>query len=56
MNTLTVSETRSRSGLAAAFFAAFIGFSIVSVTGLVQADTLHNAAHDVRHANGFPCH
>ena len=35
---------------------ALIGVAIISVTGHVQATTLHDAAHDVRHATGFPCH
>jgi cobalt transporter subunit CbtB len=26
----------------------FVGFS--------QIDVVHNAAHDVRHSNAFPCH
>jgi len=33
-----------------------IGFGIVFVAGNLQAETLHDAAHDVRHATGFPCH
>lgn len=36
--------------------AAFIGLGIVTVAGNVQASALHDAAHDVRHATGFPCH
>jgi cobalt transporter subunit CbtB len=24
--------------------------------GFAGADILHNAAHDARHANNFPCH
>ena len=35
---------------------ALIGVAVISVTGHVQATTLHDAAHDVRHATGFPCH
>jgi cobalt transporter subunit CbtB len=35
---------------------AFIGLGIVTLAGHVQAATLHDAAHDVRHATGFPCH
>ncbi|MFC3570888.1 CbtB domain-containing protein [Paracoccus simplex] len=33
-----------------------IGFGLIFMAGLVQAETLHDAAHDVRHATGFPCH
>lgn len=36
--------------------AALLGFAIIVIMGHVQAETLHNAAHDVRHATGFPCH
>ncbi len=56
MNAVTASVTQTKSGLGAAVFAAILGFAIVAVTGLAQAETLHAAAHDVRHATGFPCH
>lgn len=36
--------------------AAFFGLCIVGVVGFSHIEILHNAAHDVRHANGFPCH
>lgn len=35
---------------------ALIGIAVTSVAGHVQATALHDAAHDVRHATGFPCH
>ena len=34
----------------------FLGFSILAVAGHAQAPSLHGAAHDTRHATGFPCH
>ncbi|MCO4839532.1 MAG: CbtB-domain containing protein [Rhodobacteraceae bacterium] len=46
----------SRTGLASAFFALILGVGIIAVTGHVQAAALHDAAHDMRHATGFPCH
>lgn len=52
--TNTLSQSRSR--FAPALFAAILGFAVMGVTGHVQANTLHDAAHDVRHATGFPCH
>lgn len=55
MTTQTLSISRSGTGYAA-LVAAFLGIAIVAVTGLAQASTLHDAAHDVRHATGFPCH
>ncbi|MEM7319799.1 MAG: CbtB domain-containing protein [Pseudomonadota bacterium] len=52
----TQTQTVSTSGLSAAVVVAFIGLAIMVLTGHVQASTLHDAAHDVRHATGFPCH
>jgi len=37
-------------------FVALLGGLIVFVAGHAQSGTLHDAAHDVRHATGFPCH
>ena len=42
------------SNMMAIVFAAFVGLSIVAITGHVQASALHDAAHDMRHATGFP--
>ena len=36
--------------------AALLGAFIVFGVGFAHIDALHNAAHDVRHSNGFPCH
>ena len=33
-----------------------IGLALNFVAGHAQSATLHNAAHDMRHATGFPCH
>ena len=49
-------QTKSASSTLSLLAAAFIGLGIVTVAGHVQASTLHDAAHDVRHATGFPCH
>jgi cobalt transporter subunit CbtB len=35
---------------------AMVGAMLVFTVGLAQSETLHDAAHDVRHATGFPCH
>ncbi|AXI48691.1 hypothetical protein C1J03_01400 [Sulfitobacter sp. SK012] len=37
-------------------FLAVLGVAVITLTGHVQAAALHDAAHDVRHATGFPCH
>ncbi len=33
-----------------------IGVALMFVAGHAQSATLHDAAHDMRHATGFPCH
>lgn len=32
------------------------GAALVYTVGFAQSATLHNAAHDTRHAIAFPCH
>jgi len=39
-----------------ALFVAILGLAVITLAGHVQASALHDAAHDVRHATGFPCH
>ena len=39
-----------------AFLAMSLGLFIVGVVGFSHIDVIHNAAHDVRHSNAFPCH
>lgn len=56
MTTLTQTAAISTTPMIATIFAAVIGLGIIAVTGHVQAAALHDAAHDVRHATGFPCH
>ena len=46
----------TKSRIMPALFVAFLGLSVLFVAGHAQTQTLHNAAHDSRHANGFPCH
>lgn len=36
--------------------AALLGALMVFATGFSPSEVAHNAAHDVRHANAFPCH
>jgi cobalt transporter subunit CbtB len=44
------------SALTQIVFVALIGAAIVFASGLAHAQTLHDAAHDMRHTTGFPCH
>jgi cobalt transporter subunit CbtB len=50
-HSLSISQ-RITIGLTAMFFGTFIVFGV----GFAQDGRLHNAAHDTRHAIGFPCH
>ena len=44
------------STIAQAVLAMALGLFIVGVVGFSHISAVHNAAHDVRHANAFPCH
>ena len=57
MTTRTVSTGLTLSQrMTAGLLCLFIGGALVFGVGLAQSATLHNAAHDTRHAIGFPCH
>ena len=56
MMTVTQTFGASRNKMLSVLFVALVGFGLISVAGHVQASALHDAAHDVRHATGFPCH
>lgn len=45
-----------RDAVAAALLAACLGAVLVLGIGFLHAETVHDAAHDTRHAIGFPCH
>lgn len=53
---IALPQTKSASSTLSILAAGIIGLGIIAVAGHVQAATLHDAAHDVRHATGFPCH
>jgi len=40
----------------AALCAAMLGFFVVWGVGFSHIPALHNAGHDTRHSNAFPCH
>jgi cobalt transporter subunit CbtB len=56
MTTTTRSASAVEPSLVAILATAAIGLAIIVFTGHLQAQTLHAAAHDTRHATGFPCH
>ena len=42
--------------LSFALVAALLGLGLVFLAGFSPASALHNAAHDFRHTQNFPCH
>jgi cobalt transporter subunit CbtB len=50
---LAAGDTRT---LSQAVLAMMLGLFIVGMVGFSHIDVVHNAAHDVRHSNAFPCH
>jgi cobalt transporter subunit CbtB len=56
MTTKTLASTALRQMLLSAMTVAVLGAALLFLAGHAQSATLHDAAHDTRHANGFPCH
>ena len=54
LETLAAVDGATRT--AAVVIAVMLGVFILMGSGFLQADVLHNAAHDARHAFAFPCH
>ena len=52
----TIGVTHLSDTVPAALAALLLGAVILFGAGLSQADLLHAAAHDGRHAFAFPCH
>ncbi len=49
--------SRAKAGKAIpAVLAGFLGLFMMWGVGLSDISAVHNAAHDVRHTVGFPCH
>lgn len=59
MAQVSVSSTRIVSGsdrFTAGVLALLVGSFLIFGAGFAHSNVLHDTAHDVRHANGFPCH
>jgi cobalt transporter subunit CbtB len=56
MTTTTKSVAIANTNTATIAFVALMGATMVFFAGFAQSAALHDAAHDVRHATGFPCH
>jgi cobalt transporter subunit CbtB len=42
--------------IVSAIVAIALGIATIAVVGFAPSDFIHGAAHDARHAAGFPCH
>lgn len=56
MNTTQTAIGVRSTVLMQAVLAMAIGGLIVFASGFAHSQTLHDAAHDMRHTTGFPCH
>ena len=56
MNTQTLTTAKATTNVLSILFVALLGGVILFAAGHAQSGALHDAAHDVRHATGFPCH
>ena len=56
MNTKTVANVAAKSSVMSALLVTVMAAGLLFVTGHAQSSVLHDAAHDMRHATGFPCH
>ena len=55
-STPAAEATRRVLAILPALFGALVGLAILYGVGFAGPSLIHNAAHDARHANGFPCH
>ena len=56
MKSTLKTATIARTDIASIALVFLMGATMVFMAGFAQSQTLHDAAHDVRHAAGFPCH
>lgn len=56
MTTAIKTATVANTNILTIAFVALMGIGMVFIAGHAQSTALHDAAHDVRHAAGFPCH
>ena len=56
MNVKTKAIARPNTDVMSIALVAFLGLGLLFVAGFANSAVLHDAAHDTRHAVGFPCH
>ena len=54
--TKTIAIARANSDVTTILAAAILVLGLVFAAGMSHSATLHEVAHDARHATGFPCH
>lgn len=52
----TAQSTHWKDRVLPAVFAAVVGLMLLYAAGFAETESLHNAAHDVRHSAAIPCH
>jgi cobalt transporter subunit CbtB len=55
VNSAALASSRLET-LRAAAIALVLGFGLVWLAGFAYPESVHDAAHDTRHALSFPCH
>lgn len=55
-NSIHSAQTSAAERAVPAVLALLFGAFLVFGTGFAHSNTVHNAAHDTRHAFAFPCH
>jgi cobalt transporter subunit CbtB len=53
---LVIATASSTERLTAGLIALVLGMGLLAGVGFAGSNFVHNAAHDTRHAIGFPCH
>ena len=53
---LPVQSSATSSRFIQILCAALLGLFVIGGAGFSHIEAIHNAAHDVRHSLGFPCH
>jgi cobalt transporter subunit CbtB len=57
MSHIALPAAKERSSeIVQALAAILFGLLVIGVVGFSHLEVVHNAAHDVRHSNAFPCH
>jgi cobalt transporter subunit CbtB len=55
-NTANAAVSAKTGSFAQSLTAIVLGLFVVGFVGFSHVEAVHNAAHDTRHANAFPCH